>query len=165
MADVTDETLVEMAYRWADVEAALPTWVISTPVPWEDDRVGERIAKALEKAFRVEARVAESDFDINGELYYLFGFEVLFDVADVDAREAAKTVRSGSKTVRRVIKTEFSGAEHGVEVRVVSIGTPAEAQVCGRLASRRPRITSTSRTCRSRSLTAASRSSSVTIIG
>lgn len=133
MADLADETLVEMAYRWADVEAALPTWVIPAPEGFdEDDRVGERIARALEKAFRVEARVVESDVDINGDPYYLFGFELLFDVADVDAREAAKTVRSGSTTVRRVIKTEFSGAEHGVEVRVVSIGTPAEAQVCGR---------------------------------
>jgi hypothetical protein len=62
----------------------------------------------------------------------LFGYEVLFDVADEQAREAAKTVRSGITTVQKVIKTEFSGAEHGVEVRVVSIGTPAEAQVCGR---------------------------------
>jgi very-short-patch-repair endonuclease len=133
MADVADETLVEMAYRWADVEAALPTWVIPTPDPLgEDDRIGERIANALERAFRVEALVTESDSDINGEPFYQFGFEVLFDVEDADAREAAKTVRTGIKTVRRVIKTEFSGAEHGVEVRVVSIGTPAEAQVCGR---------------------------------
>src|ERR1700722_8363848 len=104
MADVADETLVEMAYRWADVEAALPTWVIQTPDPLgEDDRIGERIANALEWAFRVEALVTESDFDINGEPYYLFGFQVLFDVEDADAREAAKTVRTEIKTVRRVV--------------------------------------------------------------
>lgn len=133
MADFADEILVEMAYRWADVEATLPTWVIPAPEPFdEDDRVGERIAEALDKAFRVEARVVESDLDINGDPYYLFGFEVLFDVADADAREAAKTVRSGIKTVQKVVTTEFSGAKHRVDVRVVSIGTPAEAQVCGR---------------------------------
>jgi very-short-patch-repair endonuclease len=36
------------------------------------------------------------------------------------------------RLVSKAIKTAFSGVEHSAEVRVVSIGTPAEGQVCGR---------------------------------
>ena len=81
MADVVDETLVEMTYRWADVEAALPSWIIPAPdVLGDDDRIGDRLAAAMETAFRVEARMLEHDVDINGNEYSRFGFEVLFDV-------------------------------------------------------------------------------------
>jgi len=132
MTEVADETVVEMAYRWADIEDEMKNWVRHLGKPNEEP-VGRGIAEALSHAFRVEAMVVESDVDIDGDVYFSYGYRILFDVEDRKARAAAQAVRDeADRMLAKVIATAFSGVTHSVEVRVVSIGTPAQGQVCGR---------------------------------
>jgi hypothetical protein len=55
-----DENLVEMAYRWADIEDGIHSWVRGMG---EEDEyaVGQVVGPALAKAFRVEARTREAN--------------------------------------------------------------------------------------------------------
>lgn len=58
---------------------------------------------------------------------------ILFDVEQQQAREAAHTMRSDLRFLENVVGKLSSRDWANVEVRVVSAGTPAEGQVCGRL--------------------------------
>lgn len=126
-----DETLVEMAYRWADIEAEIVTWVYNLGKP-NQEQIGAVVAPALGLAFRVEARAEEEWNDYDQEPYFHYGYQLLYDVEDAGSRDAAKLVRDNIRLVRKAAKQAFSGVEHDVDVRVVSVGTPAEGQVCGR---------------------------------
>jgi hypothetical protein len=125
-----EETLVEMTYRWGDVETALPRWTrpnnedIANPI-----QIGSNVAGALLDAFRVEALVGEVP-DQFGD--YDFWYRILFDVEDAAAREAAALVRTEERFLQQVIREEFGGVRYGTEVRVTSKGVPAEGQLCGR---------------------------------
>jgi hypothetical protein len=131
-ADQIEETLVEMTYRWGDVENGLPDWTrrndadLANPI-----KVGSTVASALVEAFRVEALVDEGVNDY-GDEYQSFWYRILFDVEDSDAREAATTVRKEERFLQKVISDQFGGARYGTEVRVCSKGVPAEGQLCGR---------------------------------
>jgi hypothetical protein len=127
-----EETLVEMAYRWGDIEEALPAWYRPAKGEFEDDeRVGSELAAALGEAFRVEA-ACESGLTDFGEPWARFRYEALFDVERREAREGAHTVRTNLRFLENVIKKLSGGQARDVSVRVVSPGTAAEGQVCGR---------------------------------
>src|SRR5690348_16496517 len=128
--DVREDTLVEMAYRWADIEAGISEWFYDLGGPNEDP-IGKVLAPALAKAFRVEAKAVEEGTDINGDPYYSYWYDILYDVEDPQARESARLVRDNARAVRKAVKQAFSGTEHHLDVRVVSVGTPATGQVCG----------------------------------
>jgi very-short-patch-repair endonuclease len=132
---VQDETLVEMAYRWADIETSIEAWARN--IGKENEyAVGKVVAPALTHAFRVEAKLVDDGLDINGDYWARYGYEVLFDVENPDARQAAKVVRDETGLVEKVIADAFSNrsrvGSHRLNVRVISIGVPAEGQVCGR---------------------------------
>jgi very-short-patch-repair endonuclease len=127
-----EETLVEMAYRWGDIEEALPGWYRPAKGEFDDDeRVGSELAAALGEAFRVEA-ACESGLNDFGEPWARFRYEALFDVERREAREGAHTVRTNLRFLENVIKKLSGGQARDVSVRVVSPGTAAEGQVCGR---------------------------------
>lgn len=129
---VLDETLVEMTYRWGDIEKALPRWTRTQPhAPDNPLLIGQQVADAVGHAFRVEASVesGEDDYD---NVWQTYAYQLLFDVADTAAREAATQVRSETRLLEKVAAAEFGDLHPNVEVRVCSRGTPAEGQVCGR---------------------------------
>jgi very-short-patch-repair endonuclease len=136
MEDVAwvEETLVEMTYRWSDIELALPGWY--RPVKRatggdERDEFGSRVAEAIGNAFRVEAIYEEWEDGYTGETDYRFGYVFFFDVESKKARDAAQAVRSEERSLANVIR-KLSNASRDVRVRVVSKGTPSEGQICGR---------------------------------
>jgi len=129
-----EETLVEMAYRWGDVEDALPRWERSSKSDVGEPikiRIGSEVASALGHAFRVEALYYEGSNDF-GDFYQDYWYRLLFDVEDGAAREAATLVRQEESLIRKVIGKEFGGPSYRLEIRVVSAGTPAQGQICGR---------------------------------
>ena len=98
---VAEETLVEMAYRWGDIEAALPGWVRTSKVPEaEDEPLGAALADAIAGAFRVEARV-ETGEDDYGNPWRTFFYDLFFNVEDHDARTAARPVRATAARLLR----------------------------------------------------------------
>jgi very-short-patch-repair endonuclease len=128
-----EETLVEMVYRWADVEEALPRW--TRPDKETDVRlpVGRDLLEAVDQAFRVEAVVEEGTNDY-GEDYQIYSYVLLFDVESKDARRAAQDVRSEGRLLDQVLREEWKGTYTSVNgaVRVCSAGAPSVGQVCGR---------------------------------
>jgi very-short-patch-repair endonuclease len=139
--EVRDEALLEMAYRWADIETGIENWVYHLGKP-NQENIGTELHPALRSAFRVEAKVYEEWNDFASQPYERYGYEIFFDVEDPDARSAAKLVRDHLRLVRKAVKEAFSGVEHDAEIRVVSIGVPTEGQVCSRpgLAPPKPHI-------------------------
>lgn len=129
--EIQDELMIEMAYRWADIETGIEGWVYNLGKE-NEQAIGKAVAPALAEAFRVEAKTYEEWNDYEHEVYYRHGYEILYDVESRVSRDAAKVVRDEVRLVRRVIKDAFSGAEYDVAVRVVSVGTPAEGQICAR---------------------------------
>lgn len=127
-----DDTLVEMTYRWGDVELELPRWTRKNPSDLSNPiQIGAHVAAAIEKAFRVEALLVDEANDFGA--WEQPEYHLLFDVADVEARDGAARVRKETRFVERVIAAEFGGgAEPTVGVRVCSSGTPATGQICGR---------------------------------
>jgi hypothetical protein len=149
---LVEETLVEMTYRWIDVENSLPTWTrqdkanLSEPI-----KIGSEVNHALIEAFRVEA-IVEEEIDDFGNDYHSFRYRLLFDVESADAREASKLVRTETRLLEKVIKHEFATTRHtSVEVRVCSAGVPAEGLICGRAWEEPPKRHITSRTSPRRS--------------
>jgi hypothetical protein len=126
-----DETLVEMTYRWADIESGIASWARHIGKP-NEYAVGKVVSPALSKAFRVEAKLDDEWNSYLGEVDYVPQYVVLFDVEDDAARAAAKVVRDEGKLVAKAVSDSFSGESFSVQVRCVSMGTPAEGQVCGR---------------------------------
>ncbi len=126
-----EETLIEMAYRWADIESGLGGWFRTDQKTKERERVGQELFAAVTEAFRVEANVDESMTGFGG-WESRFVYVLLFDVETKDAREAAQTVRSESRFLESVIKKQSGGQSRSVEVRVTSAGAPAEGEICAR---------------------------------
>lgn len=129
MSDVLDEILVEMAYRWADIEEVLPSWF--QPRGDERDEKGVALAEAISSAFRIEARLEEHENDF-GEEWSSHEYVICFDVEERASRDGAQVVRGDTRFLEGVISRLSGGNHRSVQVRVVSIGTPAEGQVCGR---------------------------------
>ncbi len=124
---------MEMAYRWGDIEGALPTWVRpSKSEGAEDQPLGRELSTALIEAFRVEANVESGDDAFGGE-WHRYWYEILFDVEEHAGREAADTVRNNLRFLENVVKKLSGGEDRGIQVRVVSAGTPATGQVCAHL--------------------------------
>jgi hypothetical protein len=111
-----DETLVEMTYRWADIESGIATWVRHINEP-NEYAVGEVVAPALNMAFRVEAALDEEWNSYRSEVDYTPQYVVLCDVANDAARAAAKVVRDEGKLVAKVVSDSFSGGSFSVQVR------------------------------------------------
>lgn len=122
-----------MAYRWGDVEKALPNWTRGNREdPSDPIQVGAQVAMAVVEAFRVEASAKEGVNDY-GEDWQAYTYTLLFDVEDEDAREASTLIRTEQSFLEKVAAAEFGQAERpSVEVRVCSKGAPAQGQVCGR---------------------------------
>ncbi|CAN5214009.1 hypothetical protein BH20ACT20_BH20ACT20_04270 [soil metagenome] len=129
-----DETLVEMAYRWGDIENALSTWVRFGKSEGEPDKeVGMELSAALVEAFRVEAKCELGEDDYYGNPITLYSYEILFDVEERAGREAAQTVRDEDRFLENVVQKLSRGERRPIEVRVVSAGTPATGMVCAHL--------------------------------
>ncbi len=121
--------LIEMAYRWADIEEALPEWGRGSGDGRE--AIGAELAAAVAMAFRVEAHEdgGETDF---GDPWFSRFYAFFFDVELREGRDAATVVRRHSRFLATVINKLNGGFSHDVVVNVVSVGTPAEGQVCAR---------------------------------
>jgi hypothetical protein len=102
-----EETLVEMAYRWGDVEKVLPNWTrrndadLGNPI-----RVGAQVARAVDQAFRVEAYVEEGITRDNEE-WQSYTYSLLFDVENQDAREASTLIRTEQSFLEKVVAKQF----------------------------------------------------------
>jgi hypothetical protein len=131
-----EETLVEMAYRWGDIETALPTWVRKNDD--EDEKLGASLADALMHAFRVEAHHTEHEGSY-GDEWETFDYVVFFDVAERSGRDGAQTVRTHQRFLETVITKLSGGDQRTVEVRVTSVGTPAEGEICERPFAPKPK--------------------------
>jgi hypothetical protein len=132
--DVTDEhveeALVEMAYRWGDIEGVISSWVRRRRGA-EDEQVGARVADALRQAFRVEAQVEEGEDDF-GNPWASYDYVAFFDVEQRDSRDGAQVVRDEVRFLENVIAKLSGGERRNVQVRVTAPGTPATGEVCGR---------------------------------
>ncbi len=127
-----EETLVEMVYRWGDVERHLPGWTRKNAADLSNPhQIGSQVASAIVQAFRVEAFVEEGVIDF-GEDWQRYTYHLLFDVEDAAARGASTLVRREQPFVEKVVAKQFAGQRPSVDVRVCSKGTPAEGQVCAR---------------------------------
>jgi len=138
MADDADtsentEALVELTYRWADIEEALPAWGQKPRHTGEERReLGTELAAHIAHAFRVEAHAEEGYEDFNSELWQRLEYVLFFDVESKQAREAADGIRLDVRFLESVLKKLSPAHAPEISVRVVSAGTPSEGQVCGR---------------------------------
>ena len=57
--EIQDELMIEMAYRWADIETGIEGWVYNLGKE-NEQAIGKAVAPALAEAFRVEARPTKS---------------------------------------------------------------------------------------------------------
>ena len=57
MTEARDEMLVEMTFRWADIETGITTWARNVGKENEEP-IGEVVAPAPSRAFRVEANMS-----------------------------------------------------------------------------------------------------------
>jgi very-short-patch-repair endonuclease len=126
------EALVELAYRWSDIEEALPGWHRKPRNPGEEiEELGTELAGHLAQAFRVEAH-AEGGFTDFSEPWFRYEYVFFSSMSRKAARQAADTVRGEERFLLNVMKKLSPAHTPGVGVRVVSVGTPSEGQVCGR---------------------------------
>lgn len=126
----TDDVLVEMAYRWGDIERALPSWYRGEGEARRE--IGQDLAAAVGRAFRVEA-FSDAGIDEWGHEWVNYWYTLLFDVADIDARQAANLCRAEEhKVLSKAITGQWPGEGKPVVIRVCSKGTPAEGIICGR---------------------------------
>ena len=135
-----EEFLVEMTYRWQDVEhdVALdnepwlpPDFGIPTFLPPEEQAAGvvpaAVIAPALPRAFRVDAALVYNRMGDES-----FAFVLFYDVRDAEQRRAADVVRQHQDYLNSVVNKRIIGAFVGVATRLVRGAAPLEGPVCGR---------------------------------
>lgn len=83
--ELVEEQLVEMTFRWMDVEDGLSAWTRKNPTdPENPTRIGHQVHPAVIEAFRVEALFEEGQ-TVFGEYDARFWYRLLFDVEDADA--------------------------------------------------------------------------------
>ncbi len=116
-----------MAYAWGDIEEGLDELRKSDD---EDFSISAGITtSALKKAFRVEARCTENGFGDPCTVY-----AVLFDVADSEARQAARGLESErgllGQGIRRIARPWHS--RDYLEIIQVPRSTPVQGQICRR---------------------------------
>jgi very-short-patch-repair endonuclease len=135
MADQFEERIVELAYRWPEVEKALaddpnePCLAVPNEGDREHPEVELYLSHALDMAFRVEAVATANRFGDEATIYELF-----YDVQDDPARAAARVVREFGDYLHDAINAHVPiwDPRYTHIVRVVPRGTPAEGQECER---------------------------------
>jgi hypothetical protein len=128
-----EETLGEMASRCGDIERILPNWTRKPADPSNRLHVGASVASAVVHAFRVEA--SGLDGVTNGRATRTASCSM-----SRRRTHAAAVIRTEKTLLQKVVSEQFGNGERpGVEVRICSRGTPAQAQVCGRMSKQPPR--------------------------
>jgi very-short-patch-repair endonuclease len=126
-----EETLLEAAYRWGDVEEELDlAFQADLAEGFATSDVQLRVA--VDAAYRVEAMYVLTHWGHPATLVVLF-----FDVHDAEAREAAAIVRQ-SHLSDRVRQTVCPWGCGYAEVRVTSTAVPITGMICRRRGEQHP---------------------------
>jgi very-short-patch-repair endonuclease len=123
-----EEKLIELAYVWGDIEEDVEAKAST------GDNEANFLSAMLGRAFRVEATFGE-----NGWADPCVFYELLFDVADADAREGARDI--GSARLLDELIREKAQPWHTrdyIKIRTVPRSTPVEGQLCRRLGEEHP---------------------------
>jgi very-short-patch-repair endonuclease len=128
-ADI-DEKLTELVYAWGDIEEEIEARAL------EGDNEAGFLSSVLSHAFRVEAV-----FDHNGWMDPCTFYVLLYDVADREARDAARDLEEHGGGLRRLI-LERARPWHTrdfLRIRTVAKSTPLESgEICRRLGQKHP---------------------------
>jgi very-short-patch-repair endonuclease len=117
------EKLIALAYTWGDIEESLAGLAIG------GDNESIFLSDMTDRAFRVEATFGRNDWEDPCSFY-----ELLYDVADPQAREAAKDLGKYGSGLWKIVADEASPwhTRDYLKIRVVPKTTPISGQICRR---------------------------------